>query len=223
MNDRDAIAALVSDLQWQIDQLKRRGIKDKAGNPYNPSYYKRGLQNAINGGGLEVAEYVRRYLYRAPSDGYSKLAEADSLDLACEALVADATKPYSHLFDEKDRAAARSRLAPHIAAIERRKSATTERIRGRRSTLPGDLGQLRQHAADANDPEDAIAINAAILEQAPDDSAAMNRLGRAYEATGSLELAEATFRKAVEADPTNAIADRRLRELVRRRRHRGLP
>src|SRR4051794_35551410 len=50
MDDRDAIAALISDLHWQIDQLRPRGIKDSAGNPYNPSYYKRGLQEAARGG-----------------------------------------------------------------------------------------------------------------------------------------------------------------------------
>jgi len=75
MNERDAIAALVSDLHWQIDQLPRRGIKDSAGNPYNPSYYKRGLQNAIERGGLAVAEYVRGYVYKPPSDGYQKLED----------------------------------------------------------------------------------------------------------------------------------------------------
>src|SRR3954453_23506531 len=95
MNDRDAIAALVSDLHWQIDQLRPRGIKDNAGNPYNPSYYKRGLQNAIDRGGVAVADYVRRYLYKPPSDGYKKLQDADALELACEALVADADKPYA--------------------------------------------------------------------------------------------------------------------------------
>jgi hypothetical protein len=73
MNDREAIAALVSDLHWQIDQLPRRGIKDNAGNPYNPSYYKRGLQNAIDRGGLVVAAYVTGYVYKPPSDGYQKL------------------------------------------------------------------------------------------------------------------------------------------------------
>lgn len=98
MDDHDATAALVSDLHWQIDQLQPRGIKDKAGNPYNPSYYKRGLTNAIDRGGLAVADYIQRYLYKAPSDGYRKLEEADSLDLACEALVADDSKPYAHLF-----------------------------------------------------------------------------------------------------------------------------
>ena len=76
MNDDDAIAALVSDLHWQIDQLGPRGIKDKSGNPYNPAYYKRGLRNAIDRGDLAVAEYVRGYLYKAANDGYRKLEEA---------------------------------------------------------------------------------------------------------------------------------------------------
>ena len=98
VTDREAIAALVSDLHWQIDQLPRRGIKDNAGNPYNPSYYKRGLQNAIDRGGPAVADYVRHYVYKAPSDGYKKLEEADSLDLACEALVADADRPYAPVY-----------------------------------------------------------------------------------------------------------------------------
>jgi tetratricopeptide (TPR) repeat protein len=218
MNDREAIAALVSDLHWQIDQLRPRGIKDNAGNPYTPSYYKRGLQNAIDRGGLAVAEYIRRYLYKAPSDGYKKLEEADSLDLACEALVADATKPYAHLFTDADRAAASTRLAPHIEAIKRRKAATTARIEVRRSELPDDVAQLRELADRTTGPEDAIAINTAILRHAPDDTVPMNRLGRAYEAIGLLEQAEQTFRQAVALDPDNAIATRRLRDLVRRHR-----
>ena len=131
MNDHDAIAALVSDLHWQIDQLGPRGIKDKSGNPYNPAYYKRGLRNAIDRGDLAVAEYVRRYLYKAANDGYRKLEEADSLDLACEALVADENKPYAHLFTEADRAKARKRLARHVEAIADRKAATSARIDAR--------------------------------------------------------------------------------------------
>ena len=218
MNEREAIAALVSDLHWQIDQLSPRGIKDNAGNPYNPSYYKRGLQNAVDRGGLAVAEYVRRYVYKAPSDGYKKLAAADSLDLACEALVADATKPYSHLFTDADRAAASKRLAPHIEAIEARKAATTARIEERHSELPEDVEQLRDLAAEATDPADAIAVNTAILQRAPDDVVAMNRLGRAYEAIGSLALAKETFEQAVAVDPDNAIASGRLRDLVRSQR-----
>jgi len=156
---------------------------------------------------------------KAPSDGYRKLEEADSLDLACEALVADDSKPYADLFSDEDRAAARARLAPHIAAIEARKAATQTRIAARRSELVGDdVEQLRQLAAKTADPEDAIAINTAILGHAPDDGVAMNRLGRAYEALGSIELAERTFRRALAADPSNAIATQRLRDLARRRR-----
>ena len=189
MNDSDAIAALVNDLQWQIDQLGPRGIKDKAGNTYNPAYYKRGLNNAIDRGGLEVAEYVRRYLYKAPSDGYRKLADADSLDLACEALVADDSRPYAHLFTEADRAAARKRLAPHIDSIEKRKAVSSARIETRRSELPDDVEQLRQHAAETTQPEDAIAVNMAILQPC---RAAHNRLGRAYEAR-SIAQAKETF------------------------------
>jgi len=203
---------------WQIDQLRPRGIKDSAGNPYNPSYYKRGLQNAIDRGGLAVAEYIRRYVYKPPSDGYKKLEDADSLDLACEALVADEAKPYAHLFSDRDRAAARARLAPHIQAIQARKAATRTRIEAWRSELPEDIAELGKLAADTTDPEQAVAINTLILRRVPQDTVAMNRLGRAYDALGSLEQAEATFRRALAVDPSNAIARRRLADVGRRQR-----
>jgi tetratricopeptide (TPR) repeat protein len=218
MNDSDAIAALVNDLHWQIDQLGPRGIKDKAGNPYNPAYYKRGLNNAIDRGELAVAEYVRQYLYKAPSDGYRRLEDANSLDLACEALVADESRPYAHLFTDADRAAAHKRLAPHVEAMEKRKAASSARIDARRSELPDDVEELRELAAEATQPEDAIAVNTAILQHAPDDSVAMNRLGRAYEAIGSIEEAKEMFERAIEADPDNTIAVGRLRDLVRSQR-----
>lgn len=148
MNDDEAINALVSDLHWQIDQLRPRGIKNQAGHPYNPSYYKRGLDNAIAQGGVAVADYVRRYLYKPPSDGYGKLEEADSLDLACESLVADETKPYAHLFSDEDRAAARQRLAPHIEAIERRHAERRARIDAARAKLRA--GGMPQSELDAH-------------------------------------------------------------------------
>jgi tetratricopeptide (TPR) repeat protein len=218
MNDHDAIAALVSDLHWQIDQLGPRGIKNKAGDPYNPSYYKRGLRNAIDRGDLAVAEYVRGYLYKAASDGYRKLEDADSLDLTCEALVVDESKPYAHLFTETDRAAARKRLARHMEAIAERKAATSARIDARRAELPDDVAQLREQAAQTTQPEDAIAVNTAILRHAPEDSVALNRLGRAYEAIGSIAQAKETFQRAVEVNPDNTIAVGRLRDLVRSQR-----
>lgn len=216
MDDGAAVAELVSDLHWQIDQLGPRGIRDKAGNPYNPSYFKRGLRTAIDRGDLAVAQFVRGYLHKDASAGFRKLEEADSLDLSCEALVIDESKPYAALFSDDDRAVARARLAPHIDSIERRKAARATRIETRRSELPTDLPGLRQRAAAASDPEDVIAVNAEILERAPEDGVALNRLGRAYEAIGSTDLAEETFRRAVAADPKNAIAARRLRDLRRR-------
>jgi hypothetical protein len=135
MNHHDAVEALISDLHWQIDQMKPRGIKDAAGNPYNPSYYKRGLQEALDRDGLEVVEYVRRFLSKPPSDGYKKLEGADSLDLVCEALVADEAKPYAFLFTDGDRVAAKERLAPHIQAIEDRKAEERARIDAARAEI----------------------------------------------------------------------------------------
>lgn len=55
-------------------------------------------------------------------DQTAKLENADALDLACEALVEDAEKPYAHLFTDKDRRSASKRLAPHKEAIEKRKA-----------------------------------------------------------------------------------------------------
>ena len=126
MDDQAAIEDLVSDLRWQLDQLKPRGIKDAAGKPYSPSYYKRGLTSAIKRG--EVVEYVQGYLQKPPSDGYKKLEEADSLDLACESLVMDAEKPYAHMFTDADRAAAHERLAPYLQAVEVRNAEHREHI-----------------------------------------------------------------------------------------------
>jgi tetratricopeptide (TPR) repeat protein len=218
MDDRDSVAALVGDLHWQIDQMGPRGIKDTAGNPYNPSYYKRGLKSAIDRGGLSVVEFVQRYVYKPPSGGYKKLEEKDALDLACEALVADPDKPYAHLFTDEDRAAAQKRLAQHMKAIDARKAATAARIDGRLADLPGDLEELRKLAVSADDAEEAIAVNRAILEQEPEDSVAMNRLGRAYETAGMIDAAMKVLREAVEHDPSNAIAARRLSDMERRQR-----
>jgi hypothetical protein len=155
MDERQAVGALISDLDWQVDQMRSRGIKNNAGGPYTPSYYKRGLENAIERGDPAVVEYVRGYLYKAPSDGYRKLEVADSLDLACEALVADEGKPYANLFTDADRTAARDRLAPHAKAIEARNEERRARIDAaraeyrlkgvpERSELDGALRSRRQ-------------------------------------------------------------------------------
>lgn len=218
MDDQDAIAALVSDLHWQVDQMRPRGIKDAAGNPYNPSYYKRGLQAAIDRGGLAVADYIRRYLSKPPSHGYRKLEDANSLDLACEALIADPAKPYAHLFNDAERNAARARLAHHLDAIERRKAERERRIARRRLDLPRQIEELRRLSAGTVGDEDAVAINSAIVEQDPRDVVALNRLGRACAGVGNTDEAIEAFLQVLEIDPSNPIAERRIRELEREHR-----
>lgn len=214
-----AAAALVTDLYWQLDQLPRRGVKNRAGHPYNPSYYKRGLERARDRGGLAVRDYIRGFLYEKPSDGFLKLEDADSLDLACEFLVADETKPYASLFTDMDRQAARARLAPHRKAIERRKAASRDRISRARSTLPAELPALKKLAEATQRLEEAVAINEAIVNLTPEDLAAWNRLGRAHESLGALDEAEDAFREVLARDPTNGVASRRLAQIRVRRRH----
>lgn len=209
LEERAAVAALVSDLQRQVDQLKPRGIKDKAGNPYTASYYKRGLKSAIERGGLAVVEFVRGYLYKPPSEGFKKLEEKNALDLACEYLVADPEKPYAHLFTDEDREAARRRLGPHLEAIAARKNPVAKI-----AALPDDLAELRSLAEADPAPEDAIAINAKIADAAPDDVIALVRLGRAHLDMRHDAEAIEVFERVLELDPGNAIARRRL-EILR--------
>lgn len=83
----------------------------------------------------DVVAYVRRYLYKPPSDGYKKLEDADALDLACDSLVADEDKPYAHLFSDADRRATHKRLAPHADAIESRKAERRAGIDAARTQL----------------------------------------------------------------------------------------
>jgi hypothetical protein len=138
MSNPEAIEQLTSDLHWQIDQMGPRGIKTEAGRPYTPSHFKRGLASAVDDGGPALVEYVRGHLYKTPTAGYRKLEAADSLDLACEWLVADAAATYADLFSEADRAVARERLAPHIAATETRQAEKRARIDAARARIRED-------------------------------------------------------------------------------------
>ena len=214
VSDAEATAALVSDLLWQIDQLEPRGIKDNTGGPYDPAYYKRGLKAAMQKGGTEVAEFVRKYLYKPPSDGFKKLKAGDALDLSPEYLVTETDKPYAHLFTDEDRAAAEKRLAPQMAALQQRKADSAARIEKRSAELPGDVDQLREIAAETTVPEEAIAVNAAIVALDPEDVVALNRLGRAHAELGQNAQAEAAFRDVLAVDPKNSIALGRIRRMT---------
>jgi tetratricopeptide (TPR) repeat protein len=208
LDERAAVAALVTDLHRQVDQLNPRGIKDAAGNPYQASYYRRGLKTAIEDGGSAVVEFVRRYLYKPPSGGFKKLEEKNALELACEALVADADKPYAHLFTDEDRAAARERLGPHLDAVASRKNPIA-----RIDLLPDDLVTLRELAEDDPAPEEAIAINTKILRLAPGEVVALVRLGRAHLDLHHDAEAIQAFEKVLELEPANPIARSRLKNL----------
>ena len=54
----------------------------------------------------------------------------------------------------------------------------------------------------------AVELNAKILEAAPDDIEARNRIGRAYIEQGKLEEAKASFAEVLKAEPYNSIAIR---------------
>lgn len=144
-----AVDALTSDLHEQIDQFKPRRIKNKVGGQYVPSRYKPALEAAVARGGLEVVAFVQRFVHKPPSDAYKQLEDADSLDLACEVLVADDSKPYAYLFTDADRVAARERLAPHVDAIAAREAERRERIDAARTRLR-ERGLPKRSELDAN-------------------------------------------------------------------------
>jgi hypothetical protein len=124
-----AVAALLSDVYWQLDQFKARGIKREDGQPYRPNYFIRYLNEAEEKGPVAVRDYIRGYAHRRASQGYQALEEADALDLSVEWLIADKTKSYTWLFTDEDRAAARERLATQEEAIRERKAAEGEEVR----------------------------------------------------------------------------------------------
>jgi tetratricopeptide (TPR) repeat protein len=215
-DDHSAVAALISDLQWQMDQMAPRGILNSAGQTYIPHYYKRGLKGAMQKGDDEVVQFVRDFVRKKPSDGFTKLGDANSLDLACEALVADPDAPYAHLFTEEDRELARKRLGPHLEAIEERKRKRKAAVEKKAGAAGSDLEALQARAQEELEPEDAAAVNLAITQADPADFVAHLRLGRAYESLGLINEAEAAFERVLEIKPDNKIARPRLDALRRR-------
>jgi hypothetical protein len=135
MDTSEMVRDLTADLQWQVDQMRARAIKDDAGHPYSPAHYVRGLEKAIELGDEEVVGFVKCFLTKPPTAGYKRLAAADSVDLACEVLVADDTKSYAPLFTDPERTAARERLAPHREAISARNAAWRARIDAQRARI----------------------------------------------------------------------------------------
>jgi hypothetical protein len=62
--------------------------------------------------------------------------------------------------------------------------------------------------------EDAIAANRAIIASFPDEAEAYNRLGKALAETGKIKEAREAYQKALELEPSNAIARKNLERLA---------
>jgi molybdopterin converting factor small subunit len=61
--------------------------------------------------------------------------------------------------------------------------------------------------------QEAVDINKEIIESFPEDVDTFNRLGRAYMELGRYAQAKEAYRRAVELDPYNVIANRNIRRL----------
>jgi hypothetical protein len=61
--------------------------------------------------------------------------------------------------------------------------------------------------------QEAVDVNKEIIESFPEDVDTYNRLGRAYMELGQYAQAKEAYRRSVELDPYNAIANRNLRRL----------
>jgi len=60
---------------------------------------------------------------------------------------------------------------------------------------------------------EAVAVNKGIIESAPTDVDAHNRLGRAYIELGEYSQAREAYSRAMELDPFNAISRKNLQRL----------
>lgn len=61
--------------------------------------------------------------------------------------------------------------------------------------------------------QEAVDLNRQIVELAPTDAEAFNRLGKAYTELGEISEARRAYEQAIEADPANLIAQRNLERL----------
>jgi tetratricopeptide (TPR) repeat protein len=218
--------ALLSDC-WDLARaLPTSGVLDRARRPYRAIRFERKL-DAVANDPVGLLEYIRG-MARRTSEGLESLVEYNRLDLSVEMLIIDESKIYAPLFTAEDRAAARAKLARQAGQVEdlvrdRAKQLRDEeearqvRVAMISSRLPKELAELRELSAQTTDPEEAIAINTAILEQAASDVVAFNRLGRAYEAIGLIDQARDAFQKVLNVDPLNQIAGGRLRQLDKTR------
>jgi tetratricopeptide (TPR) repeat protein len=216
--------ALLSDC-WELARAyPTSSVLNRGGRPYRAIRFERKL-DAVADDPEGLLEYVRGLAYRT-TQGLDALVEYNRLDLTVETLIVDESKVYAPLFTARDRAAAAAKLARRAGQVEELardrtrqagdpEQAPSKRVDELRRSLPKDQPALRELAGQQIDPEMAIPINESILQQAPRDVVALNRLGRAYEAIGLIDQARSAFRTVLTIDPTNKIAAGRLRQLER--------
>lgn len=84
------------------------------------------------------------------------------------------------------------------------------------------LSKLRTQAISAakkGNWDHAVTLNTEILEQAPQDVQALNRLGMAYIQMSKLKEAKATFKQVLEFDKQNTIARKQLDRISKKTMH----
>ncbi|MFN8542523.1 MAG: hypothetical protein U0232_34215 [Thermomicrobiales bacterium] len=89
-------------------------------------------------------------------------------------------------------------------------AATTREERARRKRL---VQQQAQQLAMNGEWEAAIELNREILEAAPNDVQALNRLGKAFSELGRYSESYASYHQSITIDPANQIARRNLQRL----------
>jgi tetratricopeptide (TPR) repeat protein len=216
--------ALLNDCRELAGALPASGVLDRGRRPYRAIRFERKL-DAVEHDPAGLLEYIRG-MARRTSEGLEALVEYNRLDLSVETLIIDQSKVYAPLFTPEDRAAAQAKIARQAGEVVQvardreqqlraEEAARQARIAAVRARLPQEIDQLKKLAAESSDPEEAIAINTSILGQVSRDVVALNRLGRAFEALGSIDQARWSFQQAIEIDPSNQIASRRLADLNR--------
>lgn len=79
---------------------------------------------------------------------------------------------------------------------------------------PQTLAQIAAQAALDCNWQEAILINQKILKENEQDVEALNRLARAQVCTGEIEKAHKTYKKVLEFDPYNIIANKNLSKIT---------
>jgi len=75
------------------------------------------------------------------------------------------------------------------------------------------LAKMAANAALSSNWQEAIAINQKILKTNQEDVEALNRLARAQVCSGEIEKAQKTYKKVMELDPYNIIANKNLNKI----------